>query len=710
MKKNKTERNKTKKIIPFESFEKEFEKKNKTYLNKSKRILNKKIMKDIHEFYNNKKITAKDDFYDWVNNDWLKDFKAKQGEKYIVEFDDFRLVQQKVYLELFEIIKEYLKTNKHTTFGKCLNNFYHSFDNLSSVKEVETDALNMIHELDELRKDKKNIWKALAMFNKSEMYSWGAPFAFNMLPDQKDPTVYRATLNGPQFSLIDIEVYFDDGKELKYKSVFKHKFLKYIKDTFDTVFGKGHDLNPEDVFNTEVKMLGAFGCMTEKEDPQNYNKMTKEECMKKYSFNWEEFCKALGFKKVPNWFVTRSVNYLKCGTQLLLKEWDTKEFRTYFIFIYLRQTGLFCKKTRDLTFDFRGKFERGEISNFDDQGINGIYGLGMAFNKFLSNEYIKKYEDRNKISFLKSLAEDLKAVFIRIVKRNDWLKPSTKQNALLKLHHLELIIGSPPAIYDDPILPYTSNCMENMLMICKWRFEKSITLEGTSTSKFELPTMDWRQYPAKFTGTQSYVVNAAYTPSKNSIYVPLGYIQEPFINLKEIGLEYNLAHLGFTLGHEMSHSLDNWGSQYDYKGRLTDWWTKEDKIKFNTKKNDVLKQYKEFGKRDKIEYNVEMTLGEDMADISSIAICTEYLRDFHKYNNEILPIENLSFKKFFIYYAYQMRQKIGKKSIMSNLKTNPHPLDKYRTNIPLSRSYLFRSIYDVKKGDKMYWSNMDSIW
>ena len=703
-------KNKTMKLIPFQSFEKQFEKSHSTLLNKSKKKINTHMMEKIKNFYNSKKFSPQDDFYNWINNDWLDTFKAKKGERYIVEYDDFRIVQQKVYLELFEIIKDYLKTNKHTAFGKCLKTFYDSFHDLSSVAQLQKDSLQKLNDLDILRKDKQNLWKVLAMFNKSELYSWGTPFVFDMLPDQKEPTIYRAVLNGPQLALIDIDVYFDDGTEVKYKSEFKKQYLKYIKDLFHTIFGNNHDLNPEDVFNVEVKMLTAFGCLTEKEDPQNYNKITKEECMNKYHFDWESFCKELGFKKVPNWFVTRSVNYLKCGTELLLKEWNTKEFRTYFIFNYIRQTSIFCKKTRDITFDFRGKFERGEKKNFDDEGINGIYSLGLAFNKFLSNSYITKYENKRDIDFLKNLAEDLKSVFIRIVTKNNWLSHKSKQSALLKLNHLKLIIGSPEVIYDDPILPYTSNCIENMLMICDWRFKKLITLEGTSTNKFELPTLDWHQYPPKFTGTQSYVVNAAYTPSKNSIYVPLGYIQEPFIDLKERGLEYNLAHLGFTLSHEMSHSLDNWGSQYDYKGRLHDWWTKEDKIKFKKKKNDVLKQYKEFAKRDKISYNVEMTLGEDMADISGMAICTEYLRDFHMYNNEILPIRNLSYKQFFIFYAHQMRQKLYKKSILSNLKTNPHPLDKYRTNIPLSRLYLFRSIYGIKPSDKMYWHNIDTIW
>ena len=77
-------------------------------------------------------------------------------------------------------------------------------------------------------------------------------------------------------------------------------------------------------------------------------------------------------------------------------------------------------------------------------------------------------------------------------------------------------------------------------------------------------------------------MNASYTPSKNAIYIPLGYIQKPFIDLEERGIEYNLAHVGFTLSHEMSHALDDWGSQYDYKGVLNNWWTPKDKAMFKS--------------------------------------------------------------------------------------------------------------------------------
>ena len=136
----------------------------------------------------------------------------------------------------------------------------------------------------------------------------------------------------------------------------------------------------------------------------------------------------------------------------------------------------------------------------------------------------------------------------------------------------------------------------------------------------------------------------------------------------------------------------------------------KDKEKFKRIQNDVIKQYELFAKRDGINFDAKLSLGEDMADISGISICNEYLRDFHKKNNEIISIQELSFKEFYIYYAHQMRSKLSKKALEAQLKTNPHPLDKYRTNIPLSRLILFRDIYNIKKNNKMWWHNTNTIW
>jgi predicted metalloendopeptidase len=281
--------------------------------------------------------------------------------------------------------------------------------------------------------------------------------------------------------------------------------------------------------------------------------------------------------------------------------------------------------------------------------------------------------------------------------------------ALKKLENIKLKISHITHLVDDPNITYCSDDIwVNLVNIAKWRVNKAINLEGKP--RIEIAVVDWSKTPPKFISKQAYIVNAFYTPTENSIYIPLGYIQKPFIDLEERGKEYNLGQIGYTLSHEMSHALDDQGSKYDENGKLFDWWTPKDKKKFKDIQKDIIKQYETFALRDGIRFDASPTIGEDLADISGLNICVEYLRDFQLLNKETLPIQKLSFNMFFIYFAIQYRQRVSKKAINAQLKTNPHPLNKYRCNIPLSRIPIFRILYNIKERDKMWWHSINRIW
>ena len=454
-------------------------------------------------------------------------------------------------------------------------------------------------------------------------------------------------------------------------------------------------------------------CTVIKDKPKynQYNRVTAKEALSKFKFDWEAFSTELGFKKAPEFFISSNLNYLLCGTQLLLDEWDNDMWRNYWIYIFIRQQQRFCQEGSEIFFEFQGKFVRGQEEMVSRKEIYPVYPLGFCFNTFLTNQYVEKYKNEQSVNYVRTMAQDLKTVFTRIIKRNKWLQEKTKAKALKKLANFKLIIAEPEDLVDDPLLDYSStDIWGNLLKKCDWRLKHAISLEGKPI--VDIPVMDWAQIPPKFVGTQAYVVNACYTPTKNSIYIPLGYIQAPFVDLKERGIEYNLAYIGYTLGHEMSHSLDDWGSQFDENGKMHDWWTPQDKKKFKAIQNDVIKQYEELYARDGIKFDASPSIGEDLADISGLNICLEYLRDFQIKNKVELPIKSLSFQAFFVYFAIEQKQKISKKAIKAQLTTNPHPLDKYRTNAPLSRMPLFRAIYNIKKSDKMFWHPTDSsrVW
>jgi len=679
---------------------------------KHKRTINqdmKMFKQQLNKFVLHKTIKPQNNFYDYINSTWLKNVSLKKAQRYITQIDDFRLVQDKVYKELNQIILDYVKSNNNS-LSHNLKQFYDSVVKMNSVNDSKQIIKEIINEIDEIRTDKKGVWKLLAYINQNEIIPvGGCPFIWSMDPDDKNHNYYRSFISGPQFSILDLSVYYDDNTDENYKNQMRNKFHKFNEELFNTVLGSSHGLNTKYIFDIEVELFNAYGCtdVTNKEE-QAYNKVTKNEALTKYGFNWEEFSKELGFKTTPSFFITSSLNYLKCGTELLIKNWDSEKWRTYWIWLFAKVIARMTKAWESIIFKFYGEAQRGQEALNKSDAVSASLYMSIPFNTFLTNQYMSKYNTPEETEMTLLLCNELRIVFINIIKKNTWLSDSTKKYAIMKLEKLNFIIGSPDNLREDPCLHYNENLYKNMEKIMKWRHEKFIELEGKHV--IDIPIMDWTQYPVKMVGTQAYIVNASYTPSKNSIYINEGYIQKPFIDLYERGIEYNLAHIGFTIGHEMSHALDDWGSQYDYNGNLHDWWTPEDKRKYKSIQNDVIKQYEEFAARDGIKFDASIGIGEDLADISGLAICNNYLWDFQENNLDIIPIKKSSFDAFYCYFAYQQKQKVSKKSLKAQLKTNPHPLDKYRCNIPLSRSIIFRTLYNVKKGDGMWWHNMNTIW
>ena len=697
----------------FNQFETEYEKKFGSNLEEKDVNVQKFLVKMFNTPFTPSKYTPRNDFYTWINYTWIRNEAAKvnKNKKHYVQIDNFRIVQENVYYQLIDIIKNYVKNN-HTKTAEEINDVYNSCLNLCP-KAAQNQVDKAVEMIDHFI-DKKDLYGLLTHINSNEIISWGCPIVWNVLTDQKESNIYRSVLTSPQLTAFDYELYFEDigltEKDIKYKKEYKRNYFIYLERLFRECLGNNHGHNINDVWETEQDILNAMICNKIKtvEDENGYNLVDSEKLLKLCDFDWDKFAVLLGFDKVPHKIVCTNLNYLKCIMSNLTGDdnWTKSKWRTYFIYIHIRQIGRFHTDWVKTHFEFHEKFVKGQPVQWPRE-IYPIFGMSFCFNTFLTNEYIDNYKRQQYIDYVHNMATDLLIVFKRIIRRNHWLSPKTKKSALLKLEHIKLTVGSPKKLRVDPLLNYDKrDAYGNLVKLAKWRFKKFIQLEGKPI--VDIPLIDWAEF--KLISTQAYIVNAFYTPTENAIYIPLAYLQQPFIDLEERGIEYNLAHIGWTLAHEMSHALDDSGSKYDYKGNLNNWWTDSDRHKFNLKVKNVIKQYETFAAYDGIKMDGSLSTGENLADISGLAICVEYLRDFQVKNNDIVPICGLSFEAFFTYIAVQGRQSIQEVAVKAQLKTNPHPMDKYRTNCPLSRLELFRSLYNIKKGDKMYWETTDTIW
>jgi putative endopeptidase len=675
-----------------------------------------KFLMDTFEKHNNDKKEAeliKHDFYGYVNDSWLKktELEIEDTPKFYVQFDTFRVVQEKVYYELIGYVKDYIKKNPHLEKAIAIKNIYMSMST-DTVKETRIQA-QALHDVIGNFIEKDDMYALLAYINSNEIVSWGSPIVWKSLPDEKNVKKYISHLSPVQLSLYDYILYIDDpadNKEAKtYKKFIKSHYLSYVRETFKACLGDEKYLNydPEDIWQVELDLLDAMGCKTVyKEDPDGYNVLSNTELENNLKFDWNYFSKQLGFETPPKKIIVSNVNAIKCITHLLKKNWNTPKWKTYWLFLYFRQMTRFEETFRHIHFDFYNKLLEGQPTIMPSE-IYPIYALSMTFNTFLTEEYVRHNYNQLYVNYVNHLADDLKTLFIRKLKRNTWLSPSTKITAIKKLEKLKFYVGKPESLRYDPLHKYKDNDpWFNMEVLSRWKHKKYVSLENKEV--IDIPEIDWKNF--KLVGTQAYMVNAYYMPTGNSIYIPLAYLQPPFIDLAEKGLEYNLTYIGYTIGHELSHALDDVGSKFDENGNLHNWWTERDTKIFQSKIDNVIKQYEEFAARDGIEFDASFGVGEDLADISGLSLIEEYLMDNQILLEYIDIVKRNRLEMFYTYIAIQGKQKIYKNALKAQLKINPHPLEKYRVNCPLSRLNIFRQIFGIKKGDGMWWSNTDTIW
>jgi predicted metalloendopeptidase len=393
--------------------------------------------------------------------------------------------------------------------------------------------------------------------------------------------------------------------------------------------------------------------------------------------------------------------------EILNKNWKNDEWKAWYVYMVIRSQIHYSKKLFPIYFDFYKKYVKKIYSRLPIY-IMPMFIAFFAFNKKISEIYEKSIYNQKYIDYVIDIFIRMKHIFKKMIEECKWLSPKAKKNSLLKIEYLKLSIGSSKNLLDDPNIEYRENDIwYNITKIFEYRKNVFISIDGISFNKI-IPYFDWVNH--RILGKQLYLVNAFYTPTSNDIFIPLAIIQYPFINI-ERPIEFNLARIGYAISHEIAHCLDNTGRLFDYTGKLNNIWNSNDVKIFNQKKMDIIKQYEYFSKKDGIIYNASPGVGEDIADIIGLKILVVLLRNeyFIRLNYSIQQ-KKLTYTSFFINYVLCLQQKINKGSETSSKIIDIHPLAKYRVNVPLSRIQIFRFLYDVEKGDGMYWHNMDTIY
>jgi predicted metalloendopeptidase len=423
----------------------------------------------------------------------------------------------------------------------------------------------------------------------------------------------------------------------------------------------------------------------------------------------------------------------------LKREWASDKWKSYWFFIYMRQIICFHDEWREIYLDFNETLIRGRDTHFPRKYFP-IIGLAYAFPKLMDCEYTKRHKNPEMIAKVREMAETMTECYKKRIERNDWMTPYTKKGALKKLNTIRLLIGENNITAEDPYhLHYDPKDAWGNLLKCSEYHVKYIAthsvIDGDSAARMldqdDIETMNWTKI--KTNGIQAYIVNAYYMANNNSVYIPVAYMHSLNIQFGR-GYEYDLAALGYTLGHELSHALHVSGRTYNHKGIVKNWWSPKDVAIYERKINRICRQYEEISKKYGFVIDGKLSLSENLADITGLAICEDALNEFHQRNRgDILlssstaasspasvsslssalmtdQMRRISFQHFYTYYAIQSRAFATRREILVQVITNPHLDLKIRTNVPLMRSKIFQNVFEIRKGDKMYCEEHDTVF
>ena len=412
-------------LVEYSNFENDINKnKNNSQLVKTNEQIKKKFVKTLLTPFSNTNFLPQNDFYTYINNLWLDKTNLSKDQQYLSQIDNFRIVQENVYKQVETIILDYTKNNNNK-LSKELRNFYASAINYNPISSSKKIAKEITEYVDNLRKDKNNLWKLMGNINKNHIVNSYAIFKWMLRPDKKEPTKFRVYLLTHQFPLLNLSILDGDKNDPVIKEQLKQKNI-YLNSIFDTILGPNNNININDILKVEAKILKAKDCsiitegVNQNIDEYNneYNRVTRKDAIEKYGFDWDEYSKEIGFKKVPEFFIIDNLNYLKCVMKLLKEEWNSEEWRPFWLLMYYRVIIRFTNKWRDIYFNYYGKFQKGlKGSWYKNNAIQSTLLVTYPFGHFLSKMYTLKYNKPKNIEFIKMLDEDLKLVFIIILKK-----------------------------------------------------------------------------------------------------------------------------------------------------------------------------------------------------------------------------------------------------------------------------------------------------
>ena len=632
-------------------------------------------------------VRPQDDFYRFVNGGWFKRNTIPPTENRWGSFITLRHQNIKILRALLGNLTKRKNLKKGSDYQKLQTLYASSMNMRKRNRQGLTYLMETFDHIEHI-KQREDMTSVLAFLH---MRGTDAPWMLWI--DQDDKNSKRMVLRISQGGLgvPNRDYYIQKDKESKRildaYTTYMHRMLRlegrYTKKEIPRVV--------KNIQKIERRLAKASMTNVEQRDThKKYNKRTVAILQKTYPLiSWGAYFDTLDVsKRAQKHIIVDQPIFLK-EVNTLLEEIPLAHWKMYLRWHFLDEyAGTLGEDFAALRFTYYGRAIQG-LTKVPELWKRSVGIADSLMPDALGRLYVERYFPESSKKKITQLVQNLIKAYRMRLKELDWMSTSTKKKALRKLDTVSLQLGYPnkwqsykKLVIDDE--SYTQNVMRG----CIFHF-------GLEMQKLAKPTNpnDW------FISAPT--VNAYYSPNLNQIIFPAGILQSPFFNPKADDA-VNYGAIGAVIGHELTHGFDDDGSHFDEQGNLKNWWTKEDRKRFEKRTKVLEHQFNKYKVVDGIYVNGKLTLGENIADLGGVVIAHKAFLLSQKGKRTKSRDGFTPIQRFFISHALTERELIRDEFLKFITLNDTHSPSEFRSNGPMSNVDAFYEAFGVSKGDALY--------
>ena len=632
-------------------------------------------------------VNPKDDFYNYVNGNWMKNTEIPDDQSRWGGFGVLRKSTDKNVLNILAEAKESGKYDASTDQAKALAIFESELDTVArdeaGIKPLQP-ALKLIENINSTEDFQKVITEEAVLVAQPF-------FGLAAFSNPNNSSINSAYLTPGSLGLPDRDYYTNTdskSKEIRLEYV-NHitRMLQFLGDSEEEARKQA-----ETILKLETELATPRLDKVASRDFRNFNNPRSISEVQKMvpAISWEEALKDMGVEKDVDTLIVMQPKYMEV-VQQKLNTGNIDEWKTLLRWATLNTSaGYVTSEIEKANLDFYSKYlnETKKQRPADERALATVNNtVGEAVGKL----YVEKqFPPEAKAKAEKMIANIIEAYQERIEKL-EWMSDSTKTKAIEKLDKFTVKIGYPDEWEDYSTMKVSSDksYYDNMVAVAAWQIKDNLDRINEPVDRKE-----WGMSPQ--------TVNAYFNPFNNEIVFPAAILQPPFYDYKA-DEAVNYGGIGAVIGHEISHAFDDSGSRFDAEGNLVNWWSKEDLDKFTERGNALAEQYSQVEVLDSVYINGKFTLGENIGDLGGLLGAYDGLQKYYEENGRPENIDGFTpEQRFFMSWATVWRTKQRDEALRSQIKTDPHSPGRYRATQPLLNVDAFYKAFDIKEGDAMY--------